>query len=76
MPADVIEHYHLNKIATPDGHVYCEIQKGMYGPPQAGIIAHELLEDLASSHKKLAVRTMVAHGTCILKVSSLVVMKI
>jgi hypothetical protein len=31
MPADVIEHYHLNNIATPDGHVYCEIQKGMYG---------------------------------------------
>jgi hypothetical protein len=24
MPADVIEHYNLNEIATPDGNVYCE----------------------------------------------------
>ncbi len=23
MPANVIEHSHLNKIATPNGHVYC-----------------------------------------------------
>ncbi len=23
MPANVIECYHLNKIATPNGHVYC-----------------------------------------------------
>jgi hypothetical protein len=26
MPVDVIKHYNLNEIATPDGHVYCEIQ--------------------------------------------------
>jgi hypothetical protein len=50
MPANVIEHYHLNKIATPDGHVYCEIQKGMYGLPQAGIIAQELLADRLKNH--------------------------
>jgi hypothetical protein len=30
---------------TSDGYVYCEIQKGMYGLPQAGIIAQELLEE-------------------------------
>jgi hypothetical protein len=39
MPEDVIEHYNLRDKATPDGYVYCEIQKGMYGLPQAGIIA-------------------------------------
>ncbi len=43
MPEDVIEHYKLRNIATPDGYVYCEIQQGMYGLPQAGIIAQELL---------------------------------
>jgi hypothetical protein len=45
MPKDVIAHYKLNKIATPEGYNYCEIQKGMYGLPQAGIIAQQLLEE-------------------------------
>ena len=44
MPEEVIAHYKLNKIATPEGYIYCEIQKGMYGFPQAGIIAQQLLE--------------------------------
>jgi hypothetical protein len=38
-------------LATPDGHVYCEIQKGMYGLPQAGIIAQQLLEKRLQQHK-------------------------
>ncbi len=42
MPEDVIAQYNLREKATPDGYVYCEIQKGMYGLPQAGIIAHNL----------------------------------
>ncbi len=45
MPEDVITHYKLNKIATPEGYIYCEIQKGMYGSPQAGIIAQQFLEE-------------------------------
>jgi hypothetical protein len=45
MPEDVIAHYKLNNIATPEGYIYCEIQKGMYGLPQAGIIAQHLLEE-------------------------------
>ena len=44
MPNDVIAQYKLNKIATPEGFIYCKIQKGMYGLPQAGIIAQQLLE--------------------------------
>jgi hypothetical protein len=39
MPNDVIKHYNLTNLATLDQYVYCEIQKGMYGLPQAGIIA-------------------------------------
>jgi len=50
MPEDVIEHYNLRDKATPNGYVYCEIQKGMYGLPQAGIIAQQLLEERLKKH--------------------------
>ncbi len=44
MAEDVIAHYKLTDIATHNGYIYCEIQKGMYGLPQARIIAQQLLE--------------------------------
>ena len=44
MPDDVIEHYQLNEKATKDGMVYVSIGRGMYGLPQSGILAQELLE--------------------------------
>ncbi len=44
MPDNFIKYYQLTDLATPDGNVYCEIQKGMNGLPQAGIIAQQLLE--------------------------------
>ncbi len=50
MPDDVIKHYNLKDKATPNGYIYCEIQKGMYGLPQAGIIAQQLLEDRLQKH--------------------------
>ena len=50
IPEDVITHYQLQKIAAPDGFIYCEIQKGMYGLPQAGIIAQELLIECLAKH--------------------------
>ncbi len=50
MPDDVIKQYNLTDLATPDGYVYCEIQKGMYGLPQAGIIAQQLLEKQLQEH--------------------------
>jgi hypothetical protein len=43
MPDNVIAHYHLLDIATPDGYIYCKICQGMYRLLQAGIIAQELL---------------------------------
>ena len=49
-PDDVIEHYGLNEKASPDGYVYVEIRKGMYGLSQAGIIAQELLEKRLNKH--------------------------
>jgi hypothetical protein len=50
IPADNIEHYKLNQIATPNGYIYCKIQKSMYGLPQAGIIAQDLLADQLKFH--------------------------
>jgi len=50
MPKDVIAHYNLDAILTPDGYIYCKIQKGMYGLPQAGIIAQQLLEKNLEEH--------------------------
>jgi hypothetical protein len=50
MPEDVIKHYCLRDIAMPDGHVYCKIRQGMYGLPQVGIIAQELLAKWLKEH--------------------------
>jgi hypothetical protein len=44
IPDEIIEQYKLREIPTLDGYVYTEITKGMYGLPQSGIIAQELLE--------------------------------
>ena len=42
-PMDIIEHYNLLGKAI-DGYVYMEICKGMYGLPQAGVLANKLLK--------------------------------
>jgi hypothetical protein len=47
---EIIKEYKLDEIVTTDGYVYCEIRKGMYGLPQAGIIAQELLEECLAKH--------------------------
>jgi hypothetical protein len=43
LPQETIEKYDLSELSQ-DGKVCIEIQKGMYGLPQAGIIANELLQ--------------------------------
>jgi hypothetical protein len=43
LPQETIDKYDLIELAQ-DGKVYIEIQKGMYGLPQAGILANELLQ--------------------------------
>eukprot|EP00804_Cyclotella_cryptica_P007584 CCRYP_010663-RA/>CCRYP_010663-RA protein AED:0.17 eAED:0.17 QI:0/0/0/1/1/1/2/0/834 len=50
IPDHIIELYKLDKLVTTDGYVYVLIQKGMYGLPQVGIIAQQLLE------KRLAIK--------------------
>ena len=43
-PEEIAEQYNLKEKETDDGYVYVEVRKGMYGLPQAGILAQELLE--------------------------------
>jgi hypothetical protein len=43
LPQETINKYNLLNLSQ-DGKVYIEIQKGMYGLPQAGILAKELLQ--------------------------------
>jgi hypothetical protein len=50
MPDNVIKNYNLKDKAIPDGYIYCEIQKGMYGLPQVGIIAQRLLKECLQKH--------------------------
>jgi hypothetical protein len=42
-PEEIIQKYNLNALAV-DGWVYIEIQKGMYGLKQAGLLANQLLQ--------------------------------
>ncbi len=43
-PADIVDHYRLKEKAL-EGYIYIEIQKGMYGLPQAGILANKLITE-------------------------------
>jgi hypothetical protein len=43
LPLDIIEKHDLKRL-TVNGWVYLEIQKGMYGLKQAGLLANQLLQ--------------------------------
>ncbi len=42
-PQDIINEYGLRNKVDTGGNVFCEVQQGMYGLPQAGIIAQDIL---------------------------------
>ncbi len=44
-PQDIIDKYNLANKADHNGNVHCEVRRGMYGLPQAGISLQELLEE-------------------------------
>ena len=50
LPEEFVTMYNLTNKATSDGFVYIKIQKGMYGLPQVGILAQELLEQRLKRH--------------------------
>ncbi len=43
MPLEIIEKYNLQDMEK-DGWVYCQITRGMYGLPNAGLIANKQLK--------------------------------
>ena len=50
IPEEVIIEYDLKKKATSNGSIYIRAQRGMYGLPQAGLLANELLEKRLNKH--------------------------
>jgi hypothetical protein len=49
IPQEISVQYKLLPLVS-DGHVYIEVQKGMYGLPQAGILANQLLARRLAIH--------------------------
>ena len=50
IPEEIINKYNLQEKATETGHGYIEANKGMYGLPQAGLIANKLLKKRLNKH--------------------------
>jgi hypothetical protein len=50
LPQEFVGLYNLTKIAEDNGNVCIKVQKGMYGLPQADILAHRLLEQRLDEH--------------------------
>jgi len=50
LPEEFVTMYNLTNKATTDRFIYIKIQKGMYGLPQAGILAQEILEQRLNKH--------------------------
>ncbi|KAL7483958.1 hypothetical protein ACHAW6_009605 [Cyclotella cf. meneghiniana] len=44
IPEEVFNEFKLEEKVIPDGLVYIDVVRGMYGLPQAGLLGHELLE--------------------------------
>jgi hypothetical protein len=44
IPNEIIRQYNLKNLVDEQGWVYVEIQMGMYGLPQAGILANKLVK--------------------------------
>ena len=50
IPEEFMQKYNLQQYVTPDGWVFFEILKGMYGLPQAGVLAHAKITSLLALH--------------------------
>ena len=50
LPNDFIKEYQLRTKATKEGYVYIEVRRGMYGLPQAGLLAQLELEERLAKH--------------------------
>ena len=50
IPDEIINEYKLKDKATKDGSVYIVANRGMYGLPQSGLLANQLLEKRLNKH--------------------------
>ena len=50
LPTEFVKLYRLTDKVDTNGYIHIKIQKGMYGLPQAGILAQELLEKRLNKH--------------------------
>jgi hypothetical protein len=50
IPEEIIKEYKLRDKATSNGSIYIMVTKGMYGLPQAGLIANKLVESRLNKH--------------------------
>ncbi len=50
VPEEIIKQYNLHEKINSEGYVYIKVRKGMYGLPQAGILAQQLLEKRLNKH--------------------------
>jgi hypothetical protein len=65
IPDKIIDHYTLRDLVDKDRWVYIEICKGMYGLPQSGILANQLLEKHLAKKGTINANTPPASGgTC------------
>ena len=56
IPDEIITEYSLKNKVHRDGAIYIEIKKGMYGLPQAGMLANKLLKRRLAKHGYYEVR--------------------
>jgi hypothetical protein len=56
IPQEIIDVYELWNIVDDQGYVFIQINKGMYGLPQAGILAYQLLVARLGQHGYYPVR--------------------
>jgi Reverse transcriptase (RNA-dependent DNA polymerase) len=50
IPEEVINDYKLRELVDDQGNIYAIVEKGMYGLPQAGILANKALRDRLEPH--------------------------
>ena len=46
LPENMVQQYNNEAKATKDGYMYLEMKRGVYGIPQSGLIAQQLLEKI------------------------------
>ena len=56
IPDEIIAEYALKSKVHSDGAIYIKIRKGMYGLPQAGMLANKLLKRRLAKHGYYEVR--------------------